>query len=159
MKRVYLIIPAALMLAFVVYFRWWGPRTTKVQFAGESPQWWKRNAVAILPPITTTNGDEYEGRDGAHEASLDLRAGKVVLLGYGLPYPWNSELKEIWKREFDVESRDLAGCLVTEALVEYVSSYNRIMHAHIIERFGSGTPEAVYRKARTLYDERHNRKG
>jgi hypothetical protein len=150
-----MIVPLALMLAFIVYVRCWASRTTTFHFVGESPEWGSKRMLAVRPPVTSTSSDEYEGRDGEREASEDLRAGKVVLLGYGLPYPWHAELREIWKHDFDVEFRDVAGCMVTEALVAYVSGYNRVMYAHIAKRLGPDASEAVSRKARALYDERH----
>lgn len=117
MKRVYMIGPTALMSAFALYY-WWAPRTTTFHFVGESPLWFSRQEAAVRPPVIATSGDEYEGRDGTREASEDLRAGKVILLEYGLAYPGEQERKEILQRDFDVGSRTVAGCLVTDTLVD-----------------------------------------
>lgn len=155
MKRIHVIIPTALTLAFVIYYIGWAPRSTTFHFVGESPSWFGRHEISVRPPITTKSGDEYEGRDGAREALEDLRAGKVALLGYGLPPLWEAERKEILRRDFDIDSRDVAGCIVTETLVKYVAGYNRVMEAHILARFGSDIFDIVAKRARGLYNERH----
>ncbi|MBL9199217.1 MAG: hypothetical protein JNL39_01870 [Opitutaceae bacterium] len=155
MRHAYVIVPAALMLGFAAHFWWRDPAGKAPHLVGDSPFSWTRTVEGQRASVALALHHEYEGRDGRLEAAEDLRSGKVILLGYGLVYPWHAELQEIWRRDYGVEFRDLAGCIVTDSLVKYVAGYNEVMHADIVARFGAEISTTVAQKARGLYTERY----
>ncbi len=136
---------------------WLVPCVGVVAFAGYYHHWDARHAEEIFscPTIARDPFEEYAHRDGRREAEADLVRGMPKLLGYGLPARWTLEYAEILKRDYGVEERAVAGCVVTESIHNYVGAYNEVIVRDLKNRFGSDCMEVAVKKAMALYDERH----
>jgi hypothetical protein len=69
-------------------------------------------------------------------ARIDLRRGHFVFLTYGLEPPERSEIARLLRERYGIELRTVAGDIVSNNLVSYVSAYNEVMDATIRQTFG-----------------------
>jgi hypothetical protein len=82
-------------------------------------------------------------RDGRAEAQKDIEGGKIMLKTYGLPAPWSEMYRSNLLSQYQIVSRSVAGCIVTDVLRESVKGYNEISLAEIERRYGTGVLERV----------------
>jgi len=62
--------------------------------------------------------------------------GHYEIQTFGYPAPWLSEYRRLTSERYDVKVRVVAGCVVTEELVQYVRGYNCVSRGLIETRFG-----------------------
>jgi len=141
MRRLYVLIPLVAMVAFFSYYAHW-------------------NAAAALRPLPhERSGDRYFGRDGAREAGAALARGKLVYLEYGLAVPWEAERREVARKQFGIECRSIAGCVITDSLQKFATAYNAVMEAAIVSRFGPHVFDVVNREGQALLEARWAKNG
>jgi hypothetical protein len=104
------------------------------------------------------SGDLYSGRDGAKEAQAARARGKFLLLDYGLLLPWDEERREVARKKFGIEYRVIGGCIITESAAKFAASYNQVMQAEIVSRFGSEVFGIMNRDGEALLTERWSKK-
>ena len=90
--------------------------------------------------------------NGKIEARLDLLRGEYNIRSYGASGAWREKYREILLREYGVNLVEVAGCIVTDELVEEVRGYNEVSEAAIERRYGQGTLERVWHRARQEHD-------
>jgi hypothetical protein len=90
---------------------------------------------------------------GEMEAARDIGAGKLIIRTYGEPIVGYYPDKEILAKDYGVELKAVAGCVVSEELVENVRGYNEAQQAEIERRFGEGILGKVERQAQQVYKE------
>lgn len=137
MKRIIWLIPFLAIATFAGYYHHWN------------------STVRATPRYNPL--DKYKYLDGHEDAKMALARGQLVILTYGLPVHWWLEYREVLKRDYDVEMRTIAGCMVTEELVRYAAAYNAVMERRIAATLGNTLFDEAAQKAEALYTERHPR--
>jgi hypothetical protein len=93
--------------------------------------------------------DPYE--TGRVEARRDLRLGLLRLKGYGLAYGLASRPSKRYteglRTPVEVPIEAVAGCVVTEDLIELVRGYNEVMEAQIQRHIRRGTLDRAVKAA------------
>ncbi len=134
MKRVYVIVPIIAMMAFAGYYAFW--------------------RIGNGPTDASSARDEYANRDGAKEAQAAIDDGQLVILTYGLPAEWSHEYREVLLKDYGIQLRAIAGCEVTQPLLDFAANYNRVMRDRIKKSFEADVFDAAVRDAKTLYNQR-----
>ena len=137
MKRIYLLFPLLGLTAFAGYYRHWDVQHTA---ARESAREYY---------------DPYAYRDGHQEAVADIAHGKLGVVSYGLPAHWVPEYREVLQRDYGIEYRAIAGCVVSDGILKYAAAYNKVMEARIIAQYGAHVFDDAERKSEALYAQRH----
>jgi len=88
---------------------------------------------------------------GRFEAHIDVLRGSYSIRVYGTQDGAIVEYKEILSNELDVEVVAVAGCIVSQELVDKTDGYNDTMEAAIEKRYGQGILERLWRRARSDY--------
>lgn len=91
--------------------------------------------------------------DGKREALRDLDAGKLVLKTYGMPSGSRRTYADIIRSEYGIELWAVAGCVVSQELVENARGYNEVMMLAIDDRFGAEVLDSASRRAEVEYRE------
>jgi hypothetical protein len=76
---------------------------------------------------------------GRAEARRDVAAGFLMLKSYGLASPRSRKYTKTLRTPVEIPVQAVAGCVVTEDLVERVRGYNEVMEAEIQRRIANGT--------------------
>ena len=137
MKRIFLLFPLFALTAFAGYYRYWDM---------------KRSAVL---ECSVESYDPYRNRDGHEEALTDIAHGKLRVVSYGLPAPWVREYREVLMRDYGIEYRAIAGCVVNDGILKYAAAYNEVMNQRIAALHGPQVFADADKKAGALYAERH----
>jgi len=118
-------------------------------------------AVGCAPRASTRLPDSADGGDpkaayqeGKAAAQQDIRRGKLVVKTYGLPAPWRGMYGSNLLSRYQIELRPVAGCVVTETLVQSVQGYNEVTEAEIERRYGKGLLERVAKEAEQAWPRR-----
>jgi len=144
MKWLVLVVPLLSVSAFAGYYHYWS-----------STQ--QREMIARKYPGLDQPYGEYRHRDARRDAEDDFARGHPRILTYGLPVPWTREYGEILLRDYGVELKTVAGCVVSAPLVEYVAAYNETIESHLTSVHGPGLFEKAHTEAQALQAERHKR--
>lgn len=140
MKRVYWLVPFLCVTAFAAYYHRWNQQLD-MSYHG--------------PGIPFDPFSPYAVRDGPREAEADIARGTPQLLTYGLPGVPMSEFREVLQRDYGVDERAIAGCVVSESLVKYAHDYNATIERHLKAKYGAEFMDVAARKAEALYAQRH----
>jgi hypothetical protein len=73
---------------------------------------------------------------GRLDAHVDLQRGRYQVLGYGLPSPSRPEYARCLRERYDIEFHPVAGCVVSESLVSYVTAYDSVLEEATRRKFG-----------------------
>jgi len=73
---------------------------------------------------------------GEMAARYDVAMGRYEELGYGLPVPWRREYVRLLRKRYRIEFHSVALCIVSEDLITYANSYNRVSSEAAIRKFG-----------------------
>jgi hypothetical protein len=113
--------------------------------------------IASLLLITScaTDYSRREAAKGRSDARNDLRAGKLANEGFGLPASWASTYDRLLRQRYGVESRSVAGCVVTSEIVGHAVGYNEVMDAEIKRRFGADVFERTAAEAERIGPHRY----
>jgi hypothetical protein len=93
-------------------------------------------------------GAYYGGR---FEAYVDLTRDRHSIRTYGARRSTHDIYEQILAREYSIEVVRVAGCIVSEQLVEKTRGYNETMEASIEKRHGLGILEKLWRRANSEY--------
>lgn len=138
-RRIFWLIPFAGFTVFAGYYRHWSVRY--------------EDFLCCRPEYVSHPDDAYAGRDGRKEAERDILQGRVAMLTYGLPVAWQPNYREILLNEHGIELRTVAGCMVSDSLLEYVAAYNEVMATHIAGTQGDGVFESAAERARLAHEQ------
>ena len=99
----------------------------------------------LKPPITWTTAYQQ----GRTEAKIDLAAGRLRYRTYGMPTVWDGPdlYAQHLRNDYDIELVTVAGCVVTEDLVNRTQGYNEAALPVIEARYGKGILEQVHARA------------
>jgi hypothetical protein len=90
---------------------------------------------------------DFADRDGAAEALRDIASGALSLKTFGYPAPARFEYGKLLEAELGVKLDAVAGCVVTEALIDFVREYNAVMEDHLEAKHGADVLEKLWRRA------------
>jgi hypothetical protein len=107
----------------------------------------------LKPPVTWTAA--Y--RQGRSEAKQELTAGLLRYRTYGMPTAWNGPdlYAQHLRNDYNVELVTVAGCVVTEDLINRTRGYNETALPIIEARYGKGILERVRAQAVNEWKQTH----
>jgi hypothetical protein len=107
----------------------------------------------LKPPVTWTAA--Y--RQGRFEAKNDLAAGRLRYRTYGMPTVWDGPdlYAQHLRNDYNIELVTVAGCVVTEELVNRTRGYNEAALPLIEARYGKGILERVHKQAVDEWKQTH----
>jgi hypothetical protein len=148
MNRTYVIFPLLGLAAFAAVYRQWEAEQC---FGLKNAQ-----RLAATTDYAWSPFEEYKHRDGAKEARADLKDGKLALCTYGLPVEWAQYYRAILAAKYGVQTRVLAGCVVSQELCRYAADYNTVMEKEIVRRFGADVFDRTANEAEKRSRERNH---
>lgn len=92
-------------------------------------------AIAILLLARWGWDDSASGR-GHIVARFDVARGHYRVLHYGLSPPGLPRYARNLRERYGIEYLDVAGCVVSDSLVDYANGYNAVSMAAIKRKFG-----------------------
>lgn len=134
------IIPAACTLVSFVAVANWVPAKEKIT-PGE---------------FIDRQEDPFDSRDGRTEANRMRKEGRLGIVAFGMPVPWISDYRQILLTEYQIEYRAIAGCVVSEEIVNYARDFNAVMDPVIKDKFGAEIFENSLIEARLRFQDRRN---
>lgn len=107
----------------------------------------------LKPPVTWTGA--Y--RQGRFEARNDLAAGRLRYRTYGMSTVWDGPdlYAQHLRNDYNIELVTVAGCVVTEELVNRTRGYNETALPLIEARYGKGILERVHQQAVDEWKQTH----
>jgi hypothetical protein len=98
---------------------------------------------------------------GRLEAEQDIRNGKLKYKTYGLGLDWRGEpdlyKEKLWK-DYGIELIAVAGCMVSDEIVENARGYNEVSLAEVEKRYGEGILDRVLKEAGAEFEQRQKAK-
>jgi hypothetical protein len=88
---------------------------------------------------------------GTIAAEIDLRRGHYTILLYGLPPRDEARYLHTLKDRFGVQSKRVANCIVSQPLLDYADSYNKVIDAALQRKFNR---DVFQDTAREVFGER-----
>jgi hypothetical protein len=80
--------------------------------------------------------EELGGLRGQLVARLDVARGHYTLLEVGLPVSFRPEYNRLLRERYGIETRVVAGCVVSQCFADYVGNYNTVSMRAANRRFG-----------------------
>jgi hypothetical protein len=107
----------------------------------------------LKPPVTWTAA--Y--RQGRSEAKADLASGHMRYRTYGEPIVWRGPdlYAQHLRNDYNVELVIVAGCEVSEDLVNRTRGYDETAVPEIEARYGKGILDRVYKQAADEWKQTH----
>jgi hypothetical protein len=93
-------------------------------------------AVVLFLISLLTGWFPAAGFQGRLQARVDVALGRYQLLGYGLPVAWRGEYARLLDERYGIQFHVVAGCLVSQSLVDYVAGYDSVSGEAAKRRFG-----------------------
>jgi hypothetical protein len=69
-------------------------------------------------------------------ADFDVARGHYQILEWGLPVSWRPEYNRLLRERYGIETRVIAGCVVSESLIAYAAGYNAVSTNAAKRKFG-----------------------
>jgi hypothetical protein len=88
-------------------------------------------------------------------ARFDVARGHYEVQSFGLPARWSPDYARLLRERYGIEHRTVAGCVVSESLVSYVSAYNSVTKAAAEHKFGRDVFAECAADARKAWEERN----
>ena len=107
----------------------------------------------LKPPVTWTAAYQQ----GRTEAKTDLAAGRLRYRTYGMPTKWDGPdlYAQHLRNDYNLELVTVAGCVVTEELVNRTQGYNEAALPVIEARYGKGILERARGQAADEWKRTH----
>lgn len=108
----------------------------------------------LKPPVTWTAAYQQ----GRSEAKNDLADGRLRYRTYGMPTEWDGPdlYAQHLRNDYNIELVTVAGCVVTEDLINRTRGYNETALPLIEARYGKGILERVRGQAVDEWQETHS---
>lgn len=99
----------------------------------------------------------YKNRDGAADAIRDLQTNtaRFCIYGKSAGLVFLKEWSALSEQRFGIKVEAIAGCMITEELVSYAESYNKILRAPIAENHGATAWEDCRNEAAEAWQKKH----
>jgi hypothetical protein len=91
---------------------------------------------------------------GQLTARFDVGRGHYRVLTFGLPPSWHPEYARLLRERYGIEVKTVAGCVVSQALISYVDSYDEVSTAAAIRKFGHDIFKESAEEARKNWEPR-----
>jgi len=92
-------------------------------------------------------------------ARIDVWRGQYVLLLYGEPTPSREEFVQLLHDRYDIKTRTIAGCTVSESLMKYANGYDAVVRSAATRKFGRDVIKECTDEARKDWElRRHSQK-
>ena len=121
-------------------------------------------AVLLLACVSISAQQSPDER-GRSEAAQDVAEGKFVIKGWGLlefkvnDIPTRTEVYEgLLLRKYKISFEWVAGCLIPDELLSYVTAYNEVSKAAIEAKFGKDVFEKTRKEADAEYEVKYAQK-
>ena len=88
-------------------------------------------------------------------ARWDIAHGHYRLLSYGLPLPWRANYDAKLRARYGVDSRPVAGCIVSSTLRAYVRGYDNLSSDAIRQRFGRDVLQQTWDESAAEWNKNH----
>lgn len=141
MKKLVFIIPLLGVSAFAGYYHYWNIA--------------QQEMVSRRPRCIGEVQDRHLHRNARRDAEDDFARGHPRILTYGLPVHWINEYREVLARDYGVKLETVAGCVVSDPLVDYVDTYNETIEGYLVSVHGPDLFDKARREADALYTARH----
>jgi hypothetical protein len=89
---------------------------------------------------------------GQSEARHALAGGRLELETCGLPADWTPEYERLLLERYGIQTRPVAGCIVTDQILDHERGYNEVMRDEIQRRFGSRIWKETIRDAQKTHE-------
>jgi hypothetical protein len=83
-------------------------------------------------------------------ARIDVAFARYQVLAYGMGDPGDDFLTTLLAQRYGIVFRRVAGCVVSSAIVNYVTAYNRFSDEAIEQKFGREAVDSARRDAYSL---------
>jgi hypothetical protein len=113
--------------------------------------------VVVLAATAVLGCDDSKAKwraEGRAQAESDIAVGKLCVKTYGLPAPWSQKYEALVKEKYGVEFDTVAGCVVSDELVERTAGYNEPMLREIRRQFGPDALEKLTEEARARHEQK-----
>ena len=90
---------------------------------------------------------------GRVEAEADVKAGRLVILDYGVPRKGQNEFEALFRERYEVEVRRVANDAVNPTINGRALGYNEVSKPEIKRRFGDDVFERLEIEAAQTWDE------
>ena len=87
-------------------------------------------------------------------ARFDVARGHYDVQSFGLPAKWRPDYARLLRERYGIEHHTVAGCVVSESLVSYVSAYNAVTKTAAERKFGRDVFAECAADARKAWEER-----
>jgi len=87
-----------------------------------------------------------------NEVKHDIANNNLKIRTFGYPVAWLGEYARLLKSRLNVELVPVAGCVVTNKLVEDVNRYNTVTKSEIKRRFGDSILDDLEKEAKQNYE-------
>jgi hypothetical protein len=88
---------------------------------------------------------------GQSEARNTLAGGRLELETCGLPSDWTPGYERLLLERYGIQTRTVAGCIVTDQILDHERGYNEVMRDEIQRRFGSRIWKETIRDAQKTH--------
>ena len=95
---------------------------------------------------------------GKSEAQASLSQNKLGWKQYGQPMAHDNLFKQVLKEDYNIDLLIVAGCRVTEDLIQNVKGYNEIMKAEIMKRLQKDVISLAEAKAKQQFEDQRKNK-
>ena len=96
----------------------------------------KKLAAVIVAALLLVGWWLSASARGYFVARFDVARGHYEVQSFGLPAAWRPDYARLLRERYGIEHRTVAGCVVSESLVSYVSAYNGVTKAAAERKFG-----------------------
>lgn len=99
---------------------------------------WRRRwvRVSLFPIALLVVWQTCPGIHGRLAANWDLARGRPQRLAVGLPATWAKDAERLLLNRYGIETRRVAGCVVTERLLCFVAAYNEVSRKSALAKYG-----------------------
>jgi hypothetical protein len=107
--------------------------------------------------IVVPQGAMRAYRQGLDEAKLDLAQGHLRYRTYGMPTEWEGPdlYAEHLRNDYNIELVTVAGCVVTQDLIDRTRGYDNTSLRVIEARYGTGILDRVHEQAVDEWKQKH----
>lgn len=111
------------------------------------------SAVVVLGLLWAPIECAYQAHRGAQTARDDLAHGNLQIRAFGLPANWHSDFRKLLEKRYGIQYKNF-GCVVTGAQDAFAKSYNEVVEADLLRKFGRDVIEECAREAEENWNER-----
>lgn len=109
---------------------------------------WIAVGAALAFACFVTWEREAPGRErGKAAAEINVRSGKLMILAYGLRSEGFRRFQQILQERYGIEVKPVAGCVVSEDLVEFADAFNHVTAEAARKNYGHDVVAEANREA------------